>query len=344
METLEIPATTIKTPQMKEILQYLFNHNTLSKSEAKAMMIEIAQNKFNAAEVTAFISVFLMRNITLKELEGFREALLQMAVPVDIDATDAIDIVGTGGDGKDTINISTLASFVVAGAGQKVTKHGNYGASTITGSSNVLEELGYQFKNTSEQLNEDLERANICFLHAPYFHPALQSVGLLRKSLGLRTFFNLLGPLVNPAKPKYSMIGVYNLEIARIYQYLLQKEEREFILVHGLDGYDEISLTDDSKIITKNGEEIYSAEDLGFHPVTLEDIKAGSSTQETAKIFMNILEGKGTEQQNSVILANASVALYNTHKFGTYEDCLLLAKESLQSGKALNSFNLLVKK
>lgn len=342
MKTLETPATTIKTPQMKEILQYLFNHNTLSKSEAKAMMIEIAQNKFNAAEVTAFISVFLMRSITLKELEGFREALLQMAVSVDLDASDAIDIVGTGGDGKDTINISTLASFVVAGAGQKVTKHGNYGASTVTGSSNVLEELGYQFKNSSEQLNEDLERANICFLHAPHFHPALQSVGLLRKSLGLRTFFNLLGPLVNPAKPKYSMIGVYNLEIARIYQYLLQKEEREFMLVHGLDGYDEISLTDDSKIITKKGEEIYSAEDLGFSPVTLEDIKAGNSIQETAKIFMNILEGKGTEQQNSVILANASVALYSTHKFGSYEDCLLLAKESLQSGKALNSFNLLI--
>ncbi|WP_126654248.1 anthranilate phosphoribosyltransferase [Chryseobacterium aureum] len=327
---------------MKEILQYLFNHHTLSKSEAKAMMIEIAQNKFNAAEVTAFMSVFLMRNITLKELEGFREALLQMAVTVNIDASDAIDIVGTGGDGKDTINISTLASFVVAGAGQKVTKHGNYGASTTTGSSNVLEELGYQFKSTTEQLNEDLERANICFLHAPHFHPALQSVGLLRKSLGLRTFFNLLGPLVNPAKPKYSMIGVYNLEIARIYQYLLQKEDREFMLVHGLDGYDEISLTDDSKIITKKGEEIYSAEDLGFSSVTLEDIKAGNSIQETAKIFMNILEGKGTEQQNSVILANASVALYNTQKFGTYEDCLLLAKESLQSGKALNSFNLLI--
>ncbi|NIF06434.1 anthranilate phosphoribosyltransferase [Chryseobacterium sp. Tr-659] len=327
---------------MKEILQYLFNHNTLSKSEAKATMIEIAQNKFNAAEVTAFISVFLMRNITLKEVEGFREALLQMAVPVHINAENAIDIVGTGGDGKNTINISTLASFVVAGAGQKVTKHGNYGASTITGSSNVMEELGYQFKNNSDQLNEELEKANICFLHAPYFHPALQSVGLLRKSLGLRTFFNLLGPLVNPAKPQHSMIGVYNLEIARIYQYLLQNEEREFILVHGLDGYDEISLTHDTKIITKNGEEIYSAEDLGFNPVTLEDIKAGDTIQETAKIFMNILEGKGTEQQNSVILANASVALYNTHKFGSYDDCLLLAQESLQSGKALNSFELLI--
>jgi anthranilate phosphoribosyltransferase len=323
---------------MKEILQYLFNHYTLSKSQAKAIMIEIAQNKFNATEVTAFISIFLMRNITLQELEGFREALLQMAVPVALDDNDAIDIVGTGGDGKNTINISTLASFVIAGAGQKVTKHGNYGASTITGASNLLEELGYQFKNNSEELNEDLQKANICFLHAPYFHPALQSVVTLRKSLGLRTFFNLLGPLVNPAKPQYSMIGVYNLEIARIYQYLLQKDEKDFILVHGMDGYDEISLTQDSKIITKNGEKIYSPEELGFATVSPESIEAGSSTQETAKIFMNILQGKGTEQQNSVVLANAAVALYHTHKFGAYDDCLLMAKESLFSGKALDCF------
>ncbi len=334
MKTLEIPSTQ-KSPKMKEILQYLFNHHTLSKSEAKAIMIEIAQNKFNATEVTAFISVFLMRNITLKELEGFREALLQMAVPVTLDTSDAIDIVGTGGDGKNTINISTLASFVVAGAGQKVTKHGNYGASTTTGASNVLEELGYEFKNDSARLQEDLEKANICFLHAPYFHPALQSVGLLRKSLGLRTFFNLLGPLVNPAKPQYSMIGIYNLEIARIYQYLLQKDSKEFILVHGMDGYDEISLTQDSKIITKNGEEIYSAEDLGFESVTAESIQAGKTTQETAQIFRNVLNGKGTESQNSVVLANASVALYHTHKFGNYDDCLLLAQESLFGGKAL---------
>ncbi|KMQ67517.1 anthranilate phosphoribosyltransferase [Chryseobacterium sp. FH2] len=327
---------------MKEILEYLFNHHTLSKSEAKAIMIEIAQNKFNSTEVTAFISVFLMRNITLKELEGFREALLQMAVPVHLDTSDAIDIVGTGGDGKNTINISTLASFIVAGAGQKVTKHGNYGASTITGASNVLEELGYEFKNDSEKLNEDLEKANICFLHAPYFHPALQSVGALRKSLGLRTFFNLLGPLVNPAKPKYSMIGVYNLEIARIYQYLLQKDKNDFILIHGMDGYDEISLTHDSKIITKNGEEIYSTEDLGFGSISPESIKAGETTQETAKIFRNILDGKGTEQQNAVVLANAAVALYHTNKFGNYDDCLLLAQESLFGGKALRALELLL--
>ncbi|MCU7616017.1 anthranilate phosphoribosyltransferase [Chryseobacterium sp. PBS4-4] len=327
---------------MKEILEYLFTHHTLSKSEAKAIMIEIAQNKFNTAEVTAFITVFLMRNITLNELEGFRQALLQMAVPVNIDASDALDIVGTGGDGKNTINISTLASFVIAGSGQKVTKHGNYGASTITGSSNVLEELGYQFHNDSESLNKDLEKANICFLHAPYFHPALQSVGALRRSLGLRTFFNLLGPLVNPAKPQFSVIGVYNLEIARIYQYLLQKDNREFTIVHGLDGYDEISLTSDSKIITKNSEEIYSTKDLGFNTLDPKSIIAGETPYESAKIFRNILEGNGTFEQNAVVLANAAVALHHTNKFGNYEDCLLLAQESLVSGKALRSLNNLI--
>lgn len=328
---------------MKEILEYLFNHHTLSKSQAKAIMIEIAQNKFNATEVTAFVTIFLMRNITLPELQGFREALLQMAVPVEINADDAIDIVGTGGDGKNTINISTLASFVVAGAGQKVIKHGNYGASTLTGSSNVLEQAGYVFKKTSEELQKELDQSNICFLHAPYFHPALQSVGALRKSLGLRTFFNLLGPLVNPAKPRFSVIGVYNLEIARIYQYLLQKDEREFMIVHGMDGYDEISLTHDTKIITKEGEKVYSTSDLDFEPVTAESIQAGSSIQETAEIFKNILQGKGTSQQNAVVLVNAAVALLHTKKFGDYNECLTLAKESLYSGKALNSFELLLK-
>lgn len=327
---------------MKEILQYLFNHNTLSRSEAKATMIEIAHNKFNDAEVTAFISVFLMRNITLNELEGFRQALLQMAVPVQIDAADALDIVGTGGDGKNTINISTLAAFVIAGAGQKVTKHGNYGASTITGSSNVLEELGYRFPSDSEKLNEDLEKANICFLHAPNFHPALQSVGALRRSLGLRTFFNLLGPLVNPAKPQFSVIGVYNLEIARIYQYLLQQDNREFAVVHGMDGYDEISLTGDTKIITKSSEEIFSTKDLGFNALTPESIQAGKTASESAKIFRDILEGNGSSEQNAVVLANAAIALHQTKKFGNYEDSLLLAQESLESGKALRSLNRLI--
>lgn len=320
---------------MKQILQYLFNHNTLSKAEAKAILTEIAQNKFNENEVTSFVTVFLMRSITLEELEGFREALLNLAVPADLGTDDLVDIVGTGGDGKDTFNISTLASFVVAGAGQKVAKHGNYGVSTVSGSSNVLEELGYQFKTNTEDLQKDLERGNICFLHAPLFHPALRSVAPLRRGLGLRTFFNVLGPLVNPAKPNYSMIGVYSLEIARIYQYLLQKKNENFLLVHALDGYDEISLTGDTKIFDKSGEYIFSAEELGFKNIESETIFGGNTKQDAAYIFKNILEGNGTYEQNSVVLANAAIALKNTGKFGEYKDCLLLAKESLESGKAL---------
>ena len=327
---------------MKQILQYLFNHNTLSKAEAKAILTEIAQNKFNENEVTAFVTVFLMRNITLEEMEGFREALLRLSVPVDLGTHDLVDIVGTGGDGKDTFNISTLASFVVAGTGQKVAKHGNYGVSSISGSSNVLEELGYKFKDNSEDLQKDLEKGNICFLHAPLFHPALKTVAPLRKGLGLRTFFNILGPLVNPAKPNFSMIGVYSLEIARIYQYLLQKKQENFLLVHALDGYDEISLTSDTKIFDKNGEKIYSDEELKFKNINPENIFGGNTKQESAVIFKTILEGNGTYEQNAVVLANAAMALKNTEKYGDYNDSLALAKESLESGKALNCLRLLV--
>jgi len=328
---------------MKQILQYLFNHNTLSKAEAKAILTEIAQNKFNENEVTAFVTVFLMRSITLDEMAGFQEALLRLSVPVDLGTHDLVDIVGTGGDGKDTFNISTLASFVVAGTGQKVAKHGNYGVSTISGSSNVLEELGYEFKTTSEELQNDLEKGNICFLHAPLFHPALSSVAPLRRGLGLRTFFNILGPLVNPAKPKYSMIGVYSLEIARIYQYLLQKKDENFLIVHALDGYDEISLTSDTKIFDKSGEFIFSPEELGFKNIEPETIFGGNSKQEAAAIFRNILEGKGTYEQNSVVLANAAMALKNTEKYGNYKDCLVLATESLKSGNALKSLTSIIK-
>lgn len=327
---------------MKQILQYLFNHQTLSKSEAKAILLEISQGKFNESEVTAFVTIFLMRTVTLEELTGFREALLKLAKPIDLGTKDLVDIVGTGGDGKNTFNISTLASFVVAGTGQKVAKQGNYGASTISGSSNVLEELGYKFKDNSEDLKTDLEKANICFLHAPLFHPALKTVAPLRKNLGLKTFFNLLGPLVNPVQPNFTMIGVANLEIARVYQYLLQKQKTEFLLVHALDGYDEISLTGDTKIFNKNGEKIYSAEDLKFKNIAAENIFGGNTKEEAAKIFINILEGKGTEAQNSVVLANAAIALENTGKYGDYENCLALSKESLESGKALNSLRLLV--
>lgn len=328
---------------MKQILHYLFNHQTLSKAEAKAILTEIAQNKFNESEVTAFITVFLMRNITLDEMVGFREALLTLSTKIDLGTDDLVDIVGTGGDGKDTFNISTLASFIVAGSGQKVAKQGNYGASSISGSSNVLEELGYQFKTKEEDLKSDLQKGNICFIHAPLFHPALKTVAPLRKQLGLKTFFNLLGPLVNPARPKYSMIGVANLEIARIYQYLLQKENTEFLIVNALDGYDEISLTGDTKIISNSGEQIYSAEDLEFKTINPRKIHGGNTKEEAAQLFLDILENKGTPEQNAVVLANAAMAILNTKKYSSYKEALAIAKDSLYSGNALQSLKSILK-
>lgn len=327
---------------MKEILQYLFDHQTLSKAQAKSILLEISKDIFNEIEVTSFVTVFLMRSISLAELEGFTEALQQLSPQIDLGTHDLVDIVGTGGDGKNTFNISTLASLVVAGTGQKVAKHGNYAASTISGASNVLETLGYRFKDNEAALKNDLEKGNFCYLHAPIFHTSLKSIAPMRRNLGLKTFFNILGPLINPAKPKYTMIGVANLEIARIYQYLLQKKNADFLLVNALDGYDEISLTSDTKIIDKNGEKIFSAEDLQFKNIDPETIFGGNSIDEAAQIFKNILEGNGTYEQNAAVLANAAMALKNTGKYGDYGNCLKMAKESLLEGKALNGFKKLV--
>ena len=327
---------------MKEILQYLFDHQTLSKAQAKSILLEISKDIFNEIEVTSFVTVFLMRSISLAELEGFTEALQQLSPQIDLGTHDLVDVVGTGGDGKNTFNISTLASLVVAGTGQKVAKHGNYAASTISGASNVLETLGYRFKDKEAALKNDLEKGNFCYLHAPIFHTSLKSIAPMRRNLGLKTFFNILGPLINPAKPKYTMIGVANLEIARIYQYLLQKKNADFLLVNALDGYDEISLTSDTKIIDKNGEKIFSAEDLQFKNIDPETIFGGNSIDEAAHIFKNILEGNGTYEQNAVVLANAGMALKNTGKYGDYDNCLKMAKESLLEGKALNGFKKLV--
>jgi anthranilate phosphoribosyltransferase len=248
---------------MKKILQYLFEHKTLPREQAKEILINISRGQFNESEISAFITVFLMRSITIEELQGFRDALLELCVKVDLGTEPLMDIVGTGGDGKNTFNISTLSCFIVAGAGQRVAKHGNYGASSISGSSNVMEQLGYKFKSSNEALRKELDTANICFLHAPIFHPALKIVGPIRKNLGVRTFFNMLGPMVNPAAPAFQLVGVYNLEMARIYNYLLQQTGNAFTIIHGLDGYDEISLTNDTKVITNKGEKVMTPEQLG---------------------------------------------------------------------------------
>lgn len=326
---------------MKKILQQLFNYQTLTQQQAYDILLQISKGLFSEYEVASFITVYLMRSITIEELTGFRQALLELSLKIELQA-NAIDIVGTGGDGKNTFNISTLACFIVAGAGQKVIKHGNYAASSISGSSNVMEQLGYTFKTSSTALQKEVDEAGICFLHAPLFHPALKFVAPIRKSLGLRTFFNMLGPLVNPAQPTFQLIGVYNLEMARIYTYFLQQTNKPFTIIHSLDGYDEISLTNDTKVITAKGEDVLSAEYLGKRTVAATDIYGGSTPEEAAKIFTTILSGKGTWAQNAVVLANAAMALYTTNKFANYNEAYLAAVESLESGKAFGCLEKLV--
>ncbi len=327
---------------MKKILNYLFEYKTLSRQKAREVLVNIANAVYNDAEMSSFITVYLMRSITIDELLGFKDALLELALPVDVSSHDVMDIVGTGGDGKNTFNISTLSSFIVAGTGNKVAKHGNYGSSSISGSSNVMEQLGYKFKTESTLLNTQLEKSNICFLHAPLFHPALKVVSSIRKNLGVRTFFNMLGPMVNPASPGYQLVGVYNLEMARLYNYMLQEGATAYTIIHSLDGYDEISLTGDTKVITNSGEKIMTAEALGKRTVMPADIYGGNSTEEAANIFLKIIKGEGSWAQNAVVLANAAMALHCTGKYPDYETCYQMAVDSLEGGKAYNSLKTLI--
>lgn len=328
--------------KMKKILQVLFEHKSLNRQQAKDVLLNIGKGVYNEHEITAFMTVYLMRSITIEELQGFRDALLELCVPVDLGGHAVLDIVGTGGDGKNTFNISTLSCFIVAGAGQKVAKHGNYGASTISGASNVMEQLGYKFKNSTDHLKREVEEANICFMHAPMFHPALKTVGPIRRNLGMRTFFNMLGPMVNPANPAYQLVGVFNLEMARVYNYLLQQTGGAFTIIHSLDGYDEISLTNDTKVITNRGERIMTPEQLGKRMVQPSDLHGGNSIEESAKIFTKILSGEGTWAQNAVVMANAAMGLYCTGNFKTYDDAYAAAVESLESGRANQSLKKLI--
>ncbi len=327
---------------MKATLQYLFEHKTLSRKQAYEALLGIGKGLYNEHAITAFMTVYLMRSITIEELQGFQDALLELAIPVDLRGANTIDIVGTGGDGKDTFNISTLACFIVAGAGQKVAKHGNYGASSVSGASNVMEQLGYTFKNNVDALNRELDAANICFLHAPLFHPALKVVGPIRKNLGMRTFFNMLGPMVNPAAPATQLVGVFSLEMARVYNYLLQQTGKAFTIIHSLDGYDEISLTTDTKVITNNGERIMTPEQLGKRMVMPEDLHGGKTVEEAATIFKKIISGQGSFAQNAVVLANAAMALFSTGVYADYDTAYAAAVESLDSGKAKKVLDTLI--
>lgn len=326
---------------MKNILNRLLNQETLSKTEAKAVLKDISRENYNESQLAAFLTVYNMRGITIDELDGFREALLDLCLPVNLEAYDPIDLCGTGGDGKDTFNISTLASFVTAGAGVRVAKHGNYGVSSSCGSSNVMEHLGIKFSNEKDYLERSIEQAGICFLHAALFHPAMKKIAPIRKNLAVKTFFNMLGPLVNPAFPKKQVVGVFSLELARMYGYLLQNTDTCFSILHALDGYDELSLTGRAKYITHHNEGLLSAESFGVTQLRPEELSGGSNVASAAKIFMQVLHYEGTQAQHNVVCANAGMAIATAKGLQPREG-FELAQESLQSGKALTAFEKLL--
>ena len=327
---------------MKQILNDLIEYKSLDKETAKDILVRLTQGEFNQSQMAAFLTVFLMRSITVEELEGFREAMLELCVPLNIAEYDAIDLCGTGGDGKDTFNISTTASFVVAGAGQNVAKHGNNGVSSVCGSSNLLAHFGYEFTNDADKLKQSLDQAGICFLHAPLFHPAMKNVAPVRRELGMKTFFNMLGPMVNPSFPKKQLVGVFSLELARLYVYLFQKTDKQFVILHSLDGYDEVSLTGPFRMITNAGEYLLYPEDLGFQTHAPEDLYGGETVEEAAQTFLHILNGKGTVAQQEVVLANAGMAIHCGKPELSLKESIALARESLESGKALGTFQRLV--
>lgn len=326
---------------MKQLLNRLINQESISSAEAKNVLVNISEEKYNHSQIASFLTVYMMRSITLEELKGFRDALLELCIPIDLDDYNTIDLCGTGGDGKDTFNISTLSSFVTAGAGVHVTKHGNYGVSSACGSSNVMESLGIKFTNDTDFLKRSIDEAGICVLHAPLFHPAMKNVAPIRKALGVKTFFNMLGPMVNPAFPKNQMVGVFNLELLRLYGYLYQESDKNYAIVHAIDGYDEISLTGKTKVISNTSETLFEPHDLGVNQIEQSAIFGGNTVRQAANLFTKIIEGNGTDAHNNVVCANAGLAIA-TAKQISHKEGFELAKESLASGKAKESLTKLI--
>jgi anthranilate phosphoribosyltransferase len=320
---------------MKETLQYLFEGKILTREHAKSSLLEVGKGLHSEAEFASFLTVFKMRPLTSEELAGFRDAMAELSLNTDLAEYNAIDVVGTGGDGKNTFNISTLASFVIAGAGTNVTKHGNYAVSSTSGSSNLLELLGYQFSNDPAKLKNDLDKGNFCFLHAPLFHPAMKHIAPVRRALKVQTFFNILGPMINPSSPKYQLLGVNNSENFNHYKNVYETLDVNFMIVNSDDSYDEVSLTADTRFARNKSEGTISPTDFGFEKIAPEKLFGGNSVEEAAQIFMNILEGKGTTDQTNVVVANAALGLNIVFPEKELKECVEIAAESLKSGKAL---------
>lgn len=326
---------------MKKILNRLTQYETLTEKESRDIIIDISEGKLNTSEISSFLTIFMIRNITIEELNGFRKALIELSLKIDLNEFDPIDLCGTGGDEKDTFNISTLASFVTAGSGVKVAKHGNYGVSSSCGSSNVLEYLDLKFNNDSDKIRKAVDKANICFLHAPLFHPAMKNVAPVRKELGLKTFFNMLGPMVNPSMPKKQVVGVYNLELARIYNYLYQTTDINYNIIHSIDGYDEISLTKGTKVYSRESEFILDSEDFNLKDIDSKNIRGGKDIESSSKIFMDVLNGEASNDQENVVCANASLAIAISKNISIIE-AFDKAKESIKTKNALKCFNELI--
>ena len=326
---------------MKKILNRLTQYETLTEKESRDIIIDISEGKLNTSEISSFLTIFMIRNITIEELNGFRKALIELSLKIDLNEFDPIDLCGTGGDEKDTFNISTLASFVTAGSGVKVAKHGNYGVSSSCGSSNVLEYLNLKFNNDSDKIRKAVDKANICFLHAPLFHPAMKNVAPVRKELGLKTFFNMLGPMVNPSMPKKQVVGVYNLELARIYNYLYQTTDINYNIIHSIDGYDEISLTKGTKVYSRKSEFILDSEDFNLKDIDSKNIRGGKDIESSSKIFMDVLNGEASNDQENVVCANASLAIAISKDISIIE-AFDKAKESIKTKNALKCFNELI--
>lgn len=328
----------------KTIMGNLLDGHKLSQSEAYQLMSGIGEGIFNESQNTALIIALSSRDITLEEIIGFRTALLDLSIPAELTNYDAIDLCGTGGDEKNTFNISTLASFVVAAAGYKVAKHGNYGVSSISGSSNVLESIGYRFSSDTAKLASELDELNLCFLHAPLFHPALKNVSGIRKQLGLKTIFNTLGPLVNPARTRKQLVGVYNLKLARLYHYLLQHDDKEYAVVHSVDGYDEISLTAGVQCFSSHGEYMLSPDELGMDLLVSRDLHGGETVEEARDIFLKVIDNRGSTAQTNVVIANAAMAIRCFEKDASLKECIDMARTTLVSGKAFRLLKKLIQK
>ena len=324
---------------MKDILNRMLNHEELTREETKNILIGITRNEYPTEQITALITGIQMRGITVDELLGFRDGILETGVPVPLKCDRYIDVVGTGGDRKNTFNISTTSCFVIAGAGYKVAKHGNYAATSTSGASNVIANHGVKFTDNIDQLNRCLEEAGIVYLHAQLFAKAMKFVGPIRKALPFPTFFNLLGPIVNPSQPQCQLLGVANLDQMRLYNNVYQKIGIDYGIVNTIEGYDEISLTGDFKVTTNNYEKIYSPDDLGFEKAKPEELVAGANEMEAKQIFDSVLENRALPAQKNIVLTNAAFGIQVLEKGQkSIEECIEIARESIDSGRALSTF------